>query len=76
MKVKCNNCGLIHEVHIDWQDVGSDDRQMGPEVFYDSDASIECECGRSIEIHLEGSEYPIGDGIRIYANDVKNGEIL
>lgn len=76
MKVKCNKCGMIHETDVDWHYMSSDERQMGAEEFYDFETSIECDCGETIEIHFEASEYPIGDGIRVYNSSIINCEIL
>jgi len=76
MQVKCANCGLIHDLDLEWQDVGSDERQMGPEIFHSFSDTIHCDCGNTIDVILEASEYPQGDGIRIYNTDIKNGKIV
>lgn len=63
-KIECKKC--CHCFHIDASDldvdqVGSDERQMGQEVFYGGDVELNCpKCGNSIIISYEASEYPIG----------------
>jgi hypothetical protein len=77
MKIKCERCGRVHEIDVDWQQTGTDsDRGMGPEYFYNFSTAIDCDCGTVIDINLERSEYPLGDGIKLYANDIKNGGII
>lgn len=58
---KCGNCFNIDASDLDVDQVGSDDRQMGAELFYAGQVELECPtCRNRIEVSYEASEYPIG----------------
>lgn len=60
----CSHCE--HSFYIDASDlgidqIGTDEREMGPEIFYEGAADLNCpKCGGPIQIRLDASEYPIG----------------
>lgn len=60
----CGHCE--HSFHIDAEDlaidqVGIDERQMGPEILFEGTAELNCpKCGGHIQVSLDASEYPIG----------------
>ncbi|WP_156183777.1 hypothetical protein [Chromobacterium sp. LK1] len=61
--VQCNQCQRSHTVDVaelEFDTVGSDDRQMGPEVLYGAEHDIYCTCENHIQISHQYSEYPIG----------------
>jgi hypothetical protein len=63
-ELQCRHCE--HSFHIDASDlaidqVGTDERQMGPEIFYEGASELTCpKCGGNIQVRLDASEYPIG----------------
>lgn len=63
-ELQCEHCE--NDFHIDASDlyidqVGSDERQMGPEIFYEGAADLNCpKCGGCIQVKYDASEYPIG----------------
>jgi restriction system protein len=63
-ELACKACG--HHFHIDAEDldieeIGADERQMGPEIFHSGTADIVCpQCRNPIQVTLDTSEYPIG----------------
>ena len=65
IKLKCNECGKIHErddSELDYEPVGSDsDRQMGIEFEYSGVIEIDCDgenCENHIEVEFNFWEYP------------------
>ncbi|MDP3269808.1 MAG: restriction endonuclease [Legionella sp.] len=62
--IECTNCQnllLIDASDLDIDQVGSDERQMGAEIFYSGDINIVCpKCNNDIKLGYEASEYPIG----------------
>ncbi len=71
----CNKCGKKHrykkdELEMDFECVGSDERNMGLENEYEAREYFECdECGKEINVIFSVWEYPIGvhnyDGVEI-----------
>jgi restriction system protein len=63
-ELSCNQCTNTFGVDawdIDLSPTGSEERSMGPEVFYDSVTALCCpKCGSEIELTYELSEYPVG----------------
>jgi len=63
-EVKCQKCesSLVidgSDVYVD--EVGSEERNMGAEVFYEGILEITCpKCRNEIEFKYEASEYPVG----------------
>ncbi len=60
---KCSNCKKIHSLdcsNIEWESVGSDERQMGTEIQHESIFEDTCDCGQSMNITFSCWEYPIG----------------
>ena len=63
-ELQCGHCE--YTFHIDASDldiaqVSTDERQMGPEIFYEGRAELNCpQCGGYIQVINEASEYPIG----------------
>ena len=63
-KVKCSRCE--HQFQIDASDmdvdtIGSDERQMGPEIHFFGRLSAICVgCGNIIDVEYDASEYPVG----------------
>lgn len=61
---RCNECGKLFKA--DMKDIDffiddySNEREMGPEVNYSINATLECSCGSEISISIDASEYPIG----------------
>lgn len=62
----CSKCGKRHhykedELEMDFECVGSDERNMGPENEYQATEYFECdECGNDINITFSVWEYPVG----------------
>lgn len=60
----CSHCE--HSFHIDASDlaidqIGADERPMGPEILFEGAAELNCpKCGGYIQVRLNASEYPIG----------------
>lgn len=70
--LKCKICGKNHLLTVSIFDVDrDDDRQMGPEVYYQGEESVTCDCGNEISITVDASEYPIGAPIEIYNVSLK-----
>ena len=46
--------------YIEWQTVGSDERQMGAEIHYKEPFEETCDCGQNISITFDCWEYPVG----------------
>ncbi|MCK5740173.1 hypothetical protein KAH55_13375 [bacterium] len=63
-QIKCSECDNLLYVDSSDIDVGlvnTDEREMGPEMSYVGNAALICpQCGNSIEIIYETSEYPAG----------------
>jgi hypothetical protein len=63
-ELQCEHC--LNAFHIDASDldidqVGADERQMGPEILYEGSAELNCpKCGGYIQVNYEASEYPVG----------------
>ena len=63
-ELQCKYCQ--NDFHIDASDqyidqVGADERQMGPEILCEGAADLNCpKCGGYIQVKYEASEYPIG----------------
>lgn len=65
LKFKCDECGIIHKYQeldfdLDFDCVGSSERNMGSENQYIAEESFKCECGNEIEVKFEVWEYPVG----------------
>ncbi|QRY55895.1 PIN-like domain-containing protein [Sphingobacterium siyangense] len=65
LKVKCGNCGKMHSYHkedfdLDFDSMGSVDRNMGTENHYEAMESFECTCGNEITATFGVWEYPEG----------------
>lgn len=62
--IKCEKCSHIFDIDsddLDIQQSGSNEREMGEELFYFGQAESDCpECGNKIEVTYDASEYPIG----------------
>lgn len=61
----CNKCGKRHhykkeELELDFDCIGSDERNMGPENEYQAEEYFECECGNDIKVTFGVWEYPSG----------------
>lgn len=73
-RIRHSGTGDIYEIEsheLDWQHVGSDERQMGPEIFY----SAAVEHPQLGSLYWEISEYPIG--AECYRDtDVGNHELV
>lgn len=65
LSFRCNDCNEIHtyykeNLNLDFECVGSDERNMGTENHYQAEDYFQCECGNDIEVTYEIWEYPIG----------------
>ena len=76
---KCSQCKRINTIYkndldLDFECVGSDDRNMGNENQYEAKEYFECECGNEIEATFEIWEYPVGshnyDSIELYGGEL------
>lgn len=57
----CENAFHIDASDVDIDQVGADERQMGPEILYEGAVELNCpKCGGYIQVKYEASEYPIG----------------
>jgi len=63
-ELQCGHCEYVFHIDasdLDIDQVGADERQMGPEIFYEGAAELNCpKCGGYIQVRYEASEYPIG----------------
>jgi hypothetical protein len=63
IKIQCNNCKKIHQTDVKeiyFEQISSDERQMGAEITYEGNVEIQCDCGQNIEINHLFWEYPKG----------------
>ncbi|HET6913824.1 MAG TPA: hypothetical protein VFH71_10870 [Rhodanobacteraceae bacterium] len=63
IKVKCEGCKKLHEIcstDFDFEEVGAEEREMGPEIAYEGNYEFQCECEKKIEITHRFWEYPVG----------------
>lgn len=65
LKFECNQCGRIHQynkyqLRLEFECVGSDERNMGIEHEYEAKEYFGCQCGNDIEVTFSVWEYPIG----------------
>ena len=76
---KCSKCKKINKAYkdafeLDFEYVGSDDREMGHENEYTAIEYFNCECGNEIEATFGIWEYPVGthnyDSIELYGADL------
>ena len=62
--IQCSTCKEVFTVDqsdLVFEEVGREERSMGPELYYWGKLEAECpSCGSDIEIESEYSEYPIG----------------
>ncbi|MDA3931882.1 MAG: hypothetical protein PF513_04020 [Tenericutes bacterium] len=68
--VECEKCHKVHEVDISMDVIGSDERNMGEEVYYDVYSDIRCTYNNLIDVSVHGSEYLYGAGIEIHEVNV------
>lgn len=63
-ELTCESCSCILVVDatdLAVDEVGSVDRNMGPETYYHGGVELICpECGSDIEVDYDASEYPVG----------------
>ena len=60
---KCSKCKKVHSFNcsdIEWQAVGSDERQMGAEIHHEALFEDICDCGQHMSITFNCWEYPVG----------------
>ncbi|MDD2760368.1 MAG: hypothetical protein PHH11_08740 [Methylomonas sp.] len=63
IKIQCAGCKKVHQIdakEIDFEQVDSDERQMGVEITYEGNIEIQCDCGKTIEVSHLFWEYPEG----------------
>lgn len=66
IQLKCENCGhefsvWSSDLDLDWETQCYDEREMGEEVEWYSECSVECpDCGTQIDLSFYAYEYPIG----------------
>lgn len=65
LKFECNQCGRIHQYNkrqlsLEFECIGSDERNMGVENEYQAKEFFDCKCGSNIEVTFSVWEYPIG----------------
>lgn len=65
LKFKCEKCGRLHkyngtEFNLDFDCVGTSERNMGTENQYRAEEYFKCTCGNEITAKFEVWEYPIG----------------
>ncbi len=92
-ELSCDNCANTFSVDswdLDIFETGSEERNMGPEVFYASVTTLLCpKCGGEIQLDFYASEYPAGildhqethsKGARVTRSfqyvDVRFGEVI
>ena len=66
LKFWCDRCGRIHQynkrqLRLDFECIGSDERNMGIENEYQAKEYFGCQCGNDIEVTFSIWEYPIGN---------------
>jgi len=58
---KCHGTFSIDASDINVDEVASEERNMGAEIFYEGISEFSCpKCGNEIEVKYEASEYPVG----------------
>lgn len=61
LRAKCNSCGTVFEMDIEFECVSTNERNMGTEFVYEGVEDGRCpNCGKDIYIKIESCEYPIG----------------
>ena len=65
LKFECNACTKIHSYHksqfdLEFECVGSTERNMGAENHYQAKEQLSCDCGYDIEASFNVWEYPLG----------------
>lgn len=76
LKVKCQNCGTIIDVNINFECVSTNERDMGTELDYEGIFEGVCPgCSKDIFIKIEAYEYPEGV-INYLNNQVMDGVTL
>jgi hypothetical protein len=71
----CSNCRQRHKLScedVEWENVGSDERQMGYETQYEALYINTCKCGQKMNITFNCWEYPVGV---INYTDVQSGGV-
>ncbi len=61
IKVQCDECEKEHQINqkeFDFEQVDSDERQMGAEITYEGDLEFTCDCGQHITVIHRFWEYP------------------
>ncbi|MDE5871226.1 MAG: hypothetical protein K2H22_04750 [Muribaculaceae bacterium] len=65
IKLICGNCGAIcgyntDDLYWDWELTSSDEREMGPELCYETTEYFECpECSSEYSLKFEMYQYPV-----------------
>ncbi len=70
---KCKECGKVLSLTVELDIVGSDEREMGPELYYSGTVDEICSCGNKIRVDIDGSEYPEGAGIEDIDINISGG---
>ncbi len=79
IKVKCDKCGTINTIpasDVDLQQIGGQERQMGPEIEFEGVVEINCtKCGAEIIYTERLWEYPVG--VENHSEvEVQGGEVV
>lgn len=60
VKVRCNECQTVVLVPLETEEVDRTEREMGPEVTYETTGEASCDCGNEITYIETNWEYPEG----------------
>lgn len=66
IQLKCEQCGQnfsiwSNDLDLEWENQSFGDREMGEEIEWCSDCSLECpECGNQVDLSFYAYEYPVG----------------
>lgn len=78
-EISCNQCThsfAIDAADLDIEQTGSDERQMGAEIFYSGEVEVSCpKCRNPIEVTYEASEYPVGMP-NYHETNARGGEVI
>ncbi len=69
LKVRCQNCGRIFEIDVEFECVSTNERDLGTELDYEGVHEGMCPgCNKDIYIKIESYEYPAG---KVYLSGVQ-----
>ena len=62
-EIECSRCNKVHSYdceNLEWECVGSEERQMGRENEYNATIEDTCSCEQNMTVTFKCWEYPVG----------------